>query len=71
LRTQGIEARLIGGSTDANVPLSRGLPAVVMGVTTGGGAHTLAEFVDVEPIARGMSSLVEFVERVWKAGSER
>ena len=32
-----------------------------MGVTTGGGAHTLGEYVDVEPVGRGMEALVEFV----------
>ncbi len=64
-RAQGVEPSLIGGSTDANVPLGRGLPAVVMGVTTGGGAHTLAEFVDVEPMTKGMESLAEFVTRVF------
>jgi tripeptide aminopeptidase len=62
---QGIESGLIGGSTDANVPLSRGIPALVMGVTTGGGAHTLGEFLDVEPVGRGMAVLTEFVERVF------
>lgn len=65
-RAQGLEPGLIGGSTDANVPLSRGLPAVVMGVTTGGGAHTLGEYVDVEPVGRGMDALTEFVERVFE-----
>jgi tripeptide aminopeptidase len=65
-RAQGVEPSLIGGSTDANVPLSRGIPAVVMGVTTGGGAHTLGEFLDVEPVARGMETLTEFVTRVFK-----
>jgi tripeptide aminopeptidase len=61
--TQEIEPSLIGGSTDANVPLSRGIPALVMGVTTGGGAHTLGEFVDVELVARGLEALTEFVAR--------
>ncbi|RJP49020.1 MAG: M20/M25/M40 family metallo-hydrolase [Anaerolineaceae bacterium] len=64
-RAQGMEPSLIGGSTDANVPLSRGIPAVVMGVTTGGGAHTTSEFIDVKPVARGMKALEEFLERVW------
>ena len=63
LRAQGVEPSLIGGSTDANVPLSRGLPALVMGVTTGGSAHTLGEFVDVELVARGLEALTEFVAR--------
>ncbi len=67
LRAQGIEPSLIGGSTDANLPLSRGLPALVMGVTTGGGAHTSAEYVDVEPVAKGMEALAEFVTNVFEA----
>ena len=65
LRAQDVEPSLIGGSTDANVPLNRGLPALVMGVTTGGGAHTMGEFVDVEPVAPGMKALTEFVTRVF------
>ncbi|MBI3167579.1 MAG: M20/M25/M40 family metallo-hydrolase [Chloroflexi bacterium] len=64
LQEQGIEATLTNGSTDANIPLSKGIPAVVMGITTGGGAHTLGEYVDTEPIQKGMESLVRFVESV-------
>jgi tripeptide aminopeptidase len=40
LRKQGLDAALTSGSTDANIPLSRGHPALVLGVTKGGGAHT-------------------------------
>ena len=64
LQEQGMEATLTTGSTDANIPLSKNIPAVVMGITTGGGAHTLGEYIDVEPIEKGMESLVRFVERV-------
>jgi acetylornithine deacetylase/succinyl-diaminopimelate desuccinylase-like protein len=65
LLEQGLEPHLTSGSTDANVPLSRGYPAIVLGVTTGGGAHTVNEFIDVPPIAKGMEQLVRFVSRVW------
>jgi acetylornithine deacetylase/succinyl-diaminopimelate desuccinylase-like protein len=65
LREQGIEIVLTSGSTDANIPLSRGAPALVLGVTTGGGAHTMNEYIDVEPIKKGMEQLVRFVERAW------
>jgi acetylornithine deacetylase/succinyl-diaminopimelate desuccinylase-like protein len=68
LTGQGLEALLTAGSTDANIPLSRGIPAVVMGISTGGGAHTLNEFVDVEPIGRGMESVVRFVELAGAGG---
>jgi len=59
---QGLEFSLTAGSTDANIPLSRGIPAVVMGISTGGGAHTLNEFVDIEPMAKGIESVARFVE---------
>ena len=62
VQAQGIEAVLTTGSTDANIPLSKGFPAVVMGITTGGGAHTMGEYIDTEPIERGMESLIRFVE---------
>jgi di/tripeptidase len=41
------------GSTDANVPLSHGAPAVCLGVGRGRGIHTLAEEVDtaMTPVA--------------------
>ncbi|MBN1450837.1 MAG: M20/M25/M40 family metallo-hydrolase [Anaerolineales bacterium] len=65
LREQGIEPKLMIGSTDANVPLNRGLPAVVLGVTNGAGAHTTSEFIYTEPVTRGMQQLVQFVSKVW------
>ena len=43
MHEQGLSGVLTAGSTDANIPLSRGIPAVVMGITTGGGAHTTHE----------------------------
>jgi len=65
LRAQKLEPRLMIGSTDANVPLSRGLPAVVLGVTNGTGAHTTGEFINTEPVGRGMEQLLQFVNKVW------
>jgi acetylornithine deacetylase/succinyl-diaminopimelate desuccinylase-like protein len=63
-REQGLDTFLTIGSTDANIPLSLGIPSVVMGVSTGGGAHTLHEYIDNDPVDQGMESLVRFVERV-------
>ena len=65
LREQGMDAGLISGSTDANVPLSKGYPAIVLGITTGGSAHTVHEYINTAPIAQGMQQLVRFVSRVW------
>lgn len=64
VKEQGIEAALTSGSTDANVPLSMGIPAVVMGITNGGGAHTVNEFIETGPIGKGVDSVVRFVEMV-------
>ena len=65
LEELGMDAGLISGSTDANVPLSKGYPAVVLGITTGGSAHTVHEYINTKPIAQGMEQLVNFVKRVW------
>ena len=65
LEELGMDAGLISGSTDANVPLSKGYPAIVLGITTGGSAHTIHEYIHTKPIAQGMEQLVNFVKRVW------
>ena len=67
-REQGLNALLTAGSTDANIPLSRGMPAVVMGITTGGGAHTINEYIDVDPVGKGLEGVVRFVELVARSG---
>lgn len=65
LREQGINPVLTSGSTDANIPLSKGYPAVVLGVSTGGSAHTVKEYIHTAPVEKGMEQLVNFVNRVW------
>jgi tripeptide aminopeptidase len=64
LQAQGLEAVLTSGSTDANVPLSMGYPALVLGVTRGGGAHTKNEFIEIGFVEKGMEQLARFVEGV-------
>lgn len=44
-------------STDANLPLSQGIPAICLGITRGGLAHTVKEYIDVAPILMGMRQL--------------
>lgn len=58
MRQQGVEAELQIGSTDANVPLSMGIPAVCIGLTNGGYAHTLNEFMLLENLPKGMEQLI-------------
>ena len=44
-------------STDANLPLSQGLPAVCLGITRGGLAHTVKEYIECGPILSGVKQL--------------
>jgi acetylornithine deacetylase/succinyl-diaminopimelate desuccinylase-like protein len=49
LRLFGFEPRIEASSTDANIPMSLGVPAVMIGSgASGGGIHTLGEWVDVD-----------------------
>ncbi len=68
LAENGIEARLNIGSTDANEPLSRNLPAICVGLTTGGGAHTRDEYIDIKPVEKGLGFLVNLVQTVSSSG---
>jgi len=65
LREQGLDAVLTTGSTDANIPLSKNIPALVLGISTGGNAHTKDEFINTALVEKGMEQLVSFVNRVW------
>jgi tripeptide aminopeptidase len=62
---QGLRPNLTIGSTDANIPLSLGLPAICLGLSTGGGAHTLNEYVNIAPLRQGMQQLLGVVEGVF------
>lgn len=61
LRELGIEPTLDASSTDANVPLALGIPAVCIGLTRGAHAHRLDEYIETAPIGRGMQQLVLLV----------
>jgi tripeptide aminopeptidase len=67
LQEQGIHPMPGIGSTDANIPLSRGLPAICIGLTQGKGAHTLDETIQTRPLATGIEQLFQLVTRVWDA----
>ena len=68
LRSYGIKPTLNIGSTDANIPLSRGFPAVCVGLTTGGGAHTINEYIHTEPLQTGLSQLSDLVLSIYNQG---
>jgi acetylornithine deacetylase/succinyl-diaminopimelate desuccinylase-like protein len=54
----GVRGTLETGSTDGNVPLAEGCPAVTVGITRGGNAHRLDEYVEVGPVAQGVRQLI-------------
>jgi acetylornithine deacetylase/succinyl-diaminopimelate desuccinylase-like protein len=53
----------VATSTDANAAHARGIPAVAVGVTTGGGEHTPQEWIDIAPVAGGLAVLAATVTR--------
>lgn len=58
LEQVGVHGTLEIGSTDANVPLAAGYPAVTIGITRGGNAHRLDEYIETEPTATGLRQFV-------------
>jgi tripeptide aminopeptidase len=66
LKMHNIRPYLSIGSTDANIPLSQGLPAICLGISTGGGAHTAGEYVMTQPIRQGLECLVSVVESIFR-----
>ena len=59
LNTVGCKkVRFLRGSTDANIPLSLGLPAVCIGLTHSGHAHRTDEFIDTSLLPNGMQQLL-------------
>ena len=66
LETYNIEPKLTSGSTDANIPLSEGYPAVCIGLTNGDHAHSLDEYIDLPPLASGLSVLIYLLNLLWE-----
>ncbi len=64
LQDVGIQPKLNIGSTDANIPLSKGLPAVTIGLTHGNGAHTVHEHIEIEPLKKGLEQVLKLVGRL-------
>ncbi len=54
----GIQGTLETGSTDANIPLAAGCPAITIGITRGGNAHRLDEYVELGPVEAGIKQLL-------------
>ena len=57
-------------STDANIPLSQGIPAVCVGIAEGGNAHRLEEWMSPARLGQGMQHLLLLTwwAAAWLAG---
>jgi len=61
LHNFGREAQYGVGSTDCNIPLSMGIPAVCVGCADGAGAHTREEFVYIDSLEPGIGLAFEMI----------
>ena len=68
----GLPTTLDAGSTDANLPLALGIPAVALGVATGGNMHTDREWISEDSLRSGYLQVATIVERLTNTpGSSR
>ena len=49
------------GSTDCNVPLSMGIPAICPGCVLGSGAHTREEYIEIDSLLPGLKVAFELI----------
>ena len=57
----GFEPGFHAGSTDCNMPLSMGIPAVTVGLCTGAGAHTREEWIETDSLKIGFGVAADLI----------
>ena len=57
-RRLGIPTVEVPSSTDGNALLSQGIPAVTIGLTTGGNGHRTDEYINIAPASLGLQQLL-------------
>ena len=60
-RVTGMEPAYFSGSTDCNIPLSVGIPAVCMGLVVASGAHTRTETLQLSSLPQGSALCMDFL----------
>lgn len=60
-RCHGKELRLASGSTDCNIPLSLGIPAICVGCYEGAGSHTREEYVLLDSLTPGLRFALDMI----------
>jgi di/tripeptidase len=53
-----LEPHFEPGSTNANIPLARGVPSLCIGIAAGGGAHTRNEYIRRSTVEAGVEKVV-------------
>lgn len=61
LRRYGHEISFGSGSTDCNIPLSLGIPAICVGCCRFRGAHTREEYVEIDSLHPGLNFLFDLL----------
>lgn len=61
LRHYGKELRFGRGSTDCNIPLSMGIPAICVGCYNGAGSHTREEWVEIDSLLPGLKFAFDMI----------
>jgi tripeptide aminopeptidase len=64
LRSLGIEPQRSASSTDANVAMAAGIPALCFGVYRGGDAHRAGEWIEPESLEQGMAALAALLREL-------
>ena len=60
-RVTGMEPAYFSGSTDCNIPLSVGIPAVCLGLVVASGAHTRTETLQLSSLPQGSKLCMDFL----------
>ncbi len=66
----GFAPRSVASSTDASIPISLGIPGIAVSAGAGDGAHTLGEWIDVEPERSLHDAQLAFATILAMAGME-
>ncbi len=65
-KTANVKTRTHSSSTDCNIPLSLGIPALCVGVYNGGGWHTREEWIEKASLQIGLEAGIRLIEAIIK-----
>jgi acetylornithine deacetylase/succinyl-diaminopimelate desuccinylase-like protein len=62
------EVKVRAASTDCNIPLSQGIPAIGLGGYYGKGNHTYGEFIELASLSKGFELFLNMILQITKKG---